>query len=219
VFRSAFHAQRFNPAGTGTIRYDLLIEPGIHATLPPDRYEGNDFCEDAPTLLSLNSTAFSDSLVDGLTLDAELDYDWFVVDVHTPGRLYLTVESDDQNPKGSPLILSATSGAEQSASRIDLEGFSDGDGSFGSPQELLSNRDFAPGVALDPKPYYLQIAGGLLRTYRLRFSWVPGAAATSGLPSPRRADTDATMEARRAVKAELGWPLAPAAATARRGLP
>jgi hypothetical protein len=185
LFRSAFHAQRFNPAD-GSIRYDLIIEPGIHGTLPPDRFEGNDFCEDAPTLLSLSSTAFSDSVVDGLTADAELDYDWFVIDARTPGRLFVTVESDDQNAKGFPLILSATPESGQSASHIDLEGFSDGDGSFGSPQVLLSNRDFVPGVSLDVRHYYLEIVGGLPRAYRLRLSWVPGASATSGLPSTLR---------------------------------
>ena len=186
LYRSAWWAQRFNPSGTGTIRYDLLIEPGIHATLPPDRFEGNDFCEDAPTLLSLDATAFADSVVGGLTVDAELDYDWFVVDARTPGRLFLTVESDDQNAKGFPLILSATPASGQSASRIDLEGFTDGDGSFGSPQAFVSNRDFAPGVFLDTRSYYLEIVGGLPRDYRLRASWVPGASATSGLPSSPR---------------------------------
>jgi hypothetical protein len=180
LFRSAFHTQRFNPAGPA-IRYDLIIEPGIHAALPPDRFEGNDFCEDAPTLLSLTSTAFSDSVVQGLTIDAELDYDWFVVDARAPGRLYVTVESDDQNAKPIPLVLSATPGSGPSASRVDLEGFADGNGSFGSPQEFVSNRDFAPGVSLDSRSYYLEIAGELPRAYRLRFTWVPGSSMINGL--------------------------------------
>lgn len=178
IFRSALQAQRLNFSAGGT-RYDLLIEPGIHATLPPDRFEKNDFCEDAPTLLSLDSTAFADSVVNGLTLDAELDYDWFVVEAGTPGRLYVTVESDEPNAKSSPLLLSATLGLGQPASPIVAEGYSDSDGSFGSPQELVSSRDFARGVSLDTKSYYLEIAGGLPRSYRLRFSWAPGAPAPS----------------------------------------
>jgi hypothetical protein len=155
------------------IRYDLTIESGIHADLPPDRFEGNDFCEDAPTLLSLDSTGFADSVVDDLTIDAELDNDWFVVEAHTPGRLYLSVESDNHERHASPLLLSPIPGVGQPVSALWAESYSLWD----EEQQLRSAQDNEPGVALDPKSYYLVIPPDIPRHYRMRFAWVPGAPA------------------------------------------
>lgn len=175
-FRSAFVSSF---AGSSPpIRYDLTIEPGIHTDLPPDRFEGNDFCGDAPTLLSLNTTSFTDSIVDGLTIDSELDYDWFVVEAQTPGRLYLTVEPGDQDQHFSPLLLTPTPGVRQAVQRMTLESSDDPLTHYES-QMLKSQRDYAPGVFLQTGVYYLLIRPGDPRTYRMRFGWAPGTSVAS----------------------------------------
>jgi hypothetical protein len=185
IFRSAFTAGIYEQS-SAPIRYDLTIEPGIHTDLPPDRFEGNDFCGVAPTLLSLDSRAFADSVVDGLTIDAELDYDWFVVEAQTPGRLYLTVEPDDQDRHPSPLLLIPSPGVRQPVTRMTLVG---GDPLYLDRQELRSWTDAAPGVFLKTGAYYLLIQPGEPRSYRMRFAWVPGATVASITVAPRSATT------------------------------
>lgn len=174
ILRSALTGFIYPIAGD-PIRYDLIIEPGLHTDLPPDRFESNDFCEGAPTLLSLGPAAFADSIVDNLTIDAEFDWDWFVVDAQTPGRLYLTVESDHQGHNASPLLLSPSPGVGQPVTLMHTESR----GQFFEEQQFRSRRDGAPGIPLEARSYYVAIQPGNPRSYRLRLTWVPVAAAVT----------------------------------------
>jgi hypothetical protein len=90
-----------------------------------------------------------------------------------PRRTYLSVESDNHERHASPLLLSPIPGVGQSVSALYAESYSLWD----EEQQLRSAQDNEPGVALDPKSYYLVIPPDIPRHYRMRFAWVPGAPA------------------------------------------
>jgi hypothetical protein len=175
VFRSAVHQYWVTPAvDQEAARYDLRIAPGIASATTPDAYEGNDFCTDAPTLLTLGPTAFTDSTFD-LSIDAEFDWDWFRIGGEVSGRLYLTVSSETMAVAPRVYVYQPSPGMTGPVDRMTVEALT----VFG---DLRSDLDGQLGMSVDTVEYYVVISPnsganvGVSRqgepgTYRLSFSW------------------------------------------------
>ena len=182
AFRSSVQTSYRTPAADReAARYDLRIEQGIAAPVPPDGYEGNDFCTDAPTLLTLGDPAIADSTFD-LTIDAEFDWDWFRIDGRTAGRLFLTVTAETMARPPRVFVYLPSPGMDGALDRMTTEAQT----SFGV---LRSDRDGLPGMTVDTLEYYVVVAPNTGSTlvgsgrqgepgpYHLTFSWKPGASA------------------------------------------
>jgi hypothetical protein len=204
AFSSAVRASYRTPAvDREATRYDLRIEPGIAAPASPDGYEGNDYCADAPTLLTLGQAAFADSIFD-LSIDAEFDWDWFRIDGVAPGRLLLTVTSETMTRPPRVFIYHPSPGMNGPIDRMTTEAQT----TFG---ELRSDRDGLQGMSVDTLEYYVVVspnAGatvgpgrqGQLGPYRLTFAWEPGAITALPQDEPDAAGSVAPWQrgARRA---------------------
>lgn len=166
-------------ATQGAIRYDLTISPGVQGDLPRDAYEPNDFCTDAPTILTLGSTAFADSVIN-LTYETEIDWDWFRIRGETTGRLLLTTSSESGRNAPRMRVLFPSPGMTGLVGRMTNVGMT-------FQGELFSEVDYAPGVPVGVEEYYLvgvpsdggDYLAGYADRYRLTITWQPGVSAVA----------------------------------------
>ncbi|MBP7550289.1 MAG: hypothetical protein KA761_08375 [Gemmatimonadaceae bacterium] len=157
------------------VRYDLRIAPGDPQPVMRDAFEPNDFCTDAPVLLTLGNTAFADSTID-LSHDAELDWDWFRIRGLVTGRLQVTTSSRTGKMAPRMRVYFPTPGMTGKVNRMTQQATT-------YLGELTSDVDYAPGLPVEVKDYYLVGAPssggdnlqGYPDTYRLTISWEPGA--------------------------------------------
>lgn len=159
-------------------RYDLVFRPGVDGgPVFGDRFEPNDFCEDAKPLVTLGPTAFADSV--GLTFDGVLDHDWFTIAVQTAGTLYAEFRFD-----GS-LTGALVSADSDSAVAAGLFGLSSSCADVGPNRltRIATDGCVIDGAPVQPGLYYL-IAMPYPpgpTAYQLALSWAPAAASAGPL--------------------------------------
>jgi hypothetical protein len=156
------------------LRYDLTIEPGLTGGPTPDAYEGNDLCQQAPTVFSFT---FGDTVATlAANSDSRWDFDWYRIETDAAGRMLLEVSDQSAEDPGQIVLLRPHAAAPDAPlDSMHLEAYFDG-------EQLFSERDYLPGVNLVPEagPYYLLVLPGPEPgAYELTTTWT-GA--------PRRCD-------------------------------
>jgi hypothetical protein len=162
ILRGNANAISFSP-----LRYDLAIVPELDGAGAPDAYEGNDFCEQAPTVATLGAEP-AEGQIRG-NFDAEVDLDWYAIDVAAGGRVFVTFTADDPESNGG-LVLARPHGPSPDAplDSLVVEGTLWGD-------VLFSERDFEVGARLTPGTYYLLAKPNTAERggYTISYAWEP----------------------------------------------